>query len=183
MNRFINLEITALETDGKGKMISNPRVVTSNNVRAIIEQGTEIPYKETSALGATNTSFRKASLKLEVTPQISNSGEVTLDVDVTKDSVGVQTTEGYAINTKHVQTQVKIDNGGTLVIGGIYQEDNRNSVDKVPFLGDLPLLGHLFKTTTRATSKTELLIFLTPHILDSRGNILPTNVEKLNIDE
>ncbi len=183
MNRFINLEISALETDGKGKIISNPRVVTSNNVRAVIEQGTEIPYQQTNALGATNTSFRKASLKLEVTPQIANNGEVTLDVDVTKDSVGVQTLQGHTINTKHVQTQVKIDNGGTLVIGGIYQEDSRNAVDKVPFLGDLPLLGNLFKTTTRSTSKTELLIFLTPHILDARGNILPSNSEKIKIDE
>ena len=183
LTRFINLELTALETDGKGKMISNPRVVTGNNIKAIIEQGTEIPYKETSTLGATNTSFRKANLKLEVTPQIAPNGEVLLDVDVTKDSVGTYTADGFTINTKHVQTQVNIDNGGTLVIGGIYQEDSRKAVDKVPFLGDIPLLGNLFKTTTRATSKTELLIFLTPHILDSRGNILPTNIQKLGIDE
>jgi type IV pilus assembly protein PilQ len=183
LTRFINLELTALETDGKGKMISNPRVVTGNNIKAVIEQGTEIPYKETSTLGATNTSFRKANLKLEVTPQIAPNGEVLLDVDVTKDSVGTYTADGYTINTKHVQTQVNIDNGGTLVIGGIYQEDNRKAVDKVPLLGDIPLLGNLFKTTTRATSKTELLIFLTPHILDSRGNILPTKIQKIGIDE
>ena len=183
LTRFINLEVTALETDGKGKMISNPRVVTGNNIKAIIEQGTEIPYKETSTLGSTNTSFRKANLKLEVTPQIAANGEVMLDVDVTKDSVGTYTADGFTINTKHVKTQVNIDNGGTLVIGGIYQEDTRKTVDKVPFLGDIPLLGNLFKTTNRSTSKTELLIFLTPHILDSRGNILPENIQKLKIDE
>lgn len=183
MNRFINLEISALETDGKGKIISNPRVVTRHNVRAVIEQGTEVPYQQTNALGATNTSFRKASLKLEVTPQISRNGEVTLAVDVTKDSVGVPTSEGYTINTKHVQTQVKIQNGGTLVIGGIYQEDSRNAVEKVPLLGDLPLLGHLFKTTTRSINKTELLIFLTPHILDARGNVVSNASQKSLLGE
>ena len=108
---------------------------------------------------------------------------MVLDVDVNKDSVGTKTDEGYAINTKHVKTQVKIDNGGTLVIGGIYQESNSRAVDKVPFLGDIPLLGNLFKTTTRAVSKSELLIFLTPHILDARGNILPPRVDAVSIDE
>lgn len=106
------------------------------------------------------------------------NGEVMLDVDVTKDSVGTYTADGFTINTKHVKTQVNIDNGGTLVIGGIYQEDTRKTVDKVPFLGDIPLLGNLFKTTNRSTSKTELLIFLTPHILDSRGNILPPGASR-----
>ena len=183
MSRFINLEISALETDGKGKMISNPRVVTSNNVKAIIEQGTEIPYQQATSSGATSVSFRKANLKLEVTPQIAPNGEVVLDVDVTKDSVGAMTTQGYAINTKHVKTQVTIDNGGTLVIGGIYQEDNRKAVDKVPLLGDIPLLGNLFKTTTRSVNKNELLIFLTPHLLDARGNILPAKSDTVTIDE
>ena len=183
MSRFINLEISALETDGKGKMISNPRVVTSNNVKAIIEQGTEIPYQQATSSGATSVSFRKANLKLEVTPQIASNGEVVLDVDVTKDSVGAMTTQGYAINTKHVKTQVTIDNGGTLVIGGIYQEDNRKAVDKVPLLGDIPLLGNLFKTTTRSVNKNELLIFLTPHLLDARGNILPSKSDTVTIDE
>ena len=183
MSRFINLEISALETDGKGKMISNPRVVTSNNVKAIIEQGTEIPYQQATSSGATSVSFRKANLKLEVTPQIAPNGEVVLDVDVTKDSVGAMTTQGYAINTKHVKTQVTIDNGGTLVIGGIYQEDNRKAVDKVPLLGDIPLLGNLFKTTTRSVNKNELLIFLTPHLLDARGNILPSKSDTVTIDE
>lgn len=183
MSRFINLELTALETDGKGKTLSNPRIVATNNIKAVIEQGTEIPYKEVNALGATNTSFRKASLKLEVVPQIAPNGEVVLNVDVTKDSIGMYTAEGYTINTKHVKTQVKIENGGTLVIGGIYQEEDRNSVDQVPLLGDIPLLGYLFKTRTRETQKRELLIFLTPHLLDARGNILSGSNEKLSVDE
>lgn len=170
LSQFINLEISALETDGRGRVISSPRVVTSNNVKAIIEQGTEIPYQESTSSGATSVSFRKANLKLEVTPQITPSGEVVMDVDVTKDSVGnLLTSAGYTIDTKHVQTQVKIENGGTIVIGGIYQEESRSGVNKVPWLGSIPLLGYLFKTTRRNTSKTELLIFLTPHLLDSKG--------------
>lgn len=170
LSQFINLEISALETDGKGRVISSPRVVTSNNVKAIIEQGTEIPYQESTSSGATSVSFRKANLKLEVTPQITPSGDVIMDVDVTKDSVGnLLTSAGYTIDTKHVQTQVKIENGGTIVIGGIYQEESQSGVNKVPLLGSIPLLGYLFKTTRRNTSKTELLIFLTPHLLDSKG--------------
>ena len=170
LSQFINLEISALETDGKGKVISSPRVVTSNNVKAIIEQGTEIPYQQTTNLGATSTTFRKANLKLEVTPQITPSGDVVMDVDVTKDSVGtLLTNAGYTINTKHVQTQVKIENGGTVVIGGIYQEESQNAENKVPLLGDVPVLGYLFKTKNKTINKTELLIFLTPHLLDAKG--------------
>ena len=181
LSQFINLEISALETDGKGKVISSPRVVTSNNVKAIIEQGTEIPYQQTTNLGATSTTFRKANLKLEVTPQITPSGDVVMDVDVTKDSVGtLLTNAGYTINTKHVQTQVKIENGGTVVIGGIYQEESQNSESKVPFLGNIPLLGNLFKTKNRNTSKTELLIFLTPHLLDAKGQPITTIAQRNN---
>lgn len=176
LSQFINLEVSALETDGKGKIISSPRVVTSNNVTAIIEQGTEIPYQQqANSSGATSVSFRKASLKLEVTPQITPKGDVVMDVDVAKDSVGTLTTSGYTINTKHVKTQVKIENGGTVVIGGIYQESSANSVDKVPLLGDIPLLGNLFKTTNKGTSKTELLIFLTPYVLDEQGHPMPVS--------
>lgn len=173
LSEFINLEISALETDGKGKVISSPRVVTSDGVKALIEQGTELPYQQSTSSGATSVSFRKANLKLQVTPQIMNNGDVVMDVDVTKDSVGsLLTSAGYTIDTKHVQTTVKIENGGTIVIGGIYQEDVRNSEDKVPFLGDIPYLGRLFKSTTKSTSKTELLIFLTPHLLDAKGQLL-----------
>ena len=140
------------------------RVLDPNGSGEYIDLPIKIPVRSPSrgAIYGGNTasvSFRKANLKLEVTPQIAPNGEVVLDVDVTKDSVGAMTTQGYAINTKHVKTQVTIDNGGTLVIGGIYQEDNRKAVDKVPLLGDIPLLGNLFKTTTRSVNKNELLIF------------------------
>ena len=173
LSQFVNLEVSALETDGKGKIISSPRVVTSNNVAAVIEQGTEIPYQQqANNSGATTVSFRKASLKLEVTPQITPKGDVVMDVDVAKDSVGTLTSAGYTINTKHVKTKVKVENGGTVVIGGIYQESTGNTVEKVPLLGDLPLLGNLFKTTNKSTSKTELLIFLTPYVLDEQGHPL-----------
>lgn len=173
LSQFINLEVSALETDGKGKVISSPRVVTSNGVKAVIEQGTEIPYQQSTSSGATSVSFRKANLKLEVTPHITHSNEVVMDVDVTKDSVGsLLTAAGYTINTKHVQTQVKIENGGTVVIGGIYQEESANSENKVPLLGDIPLLGYLFKTKNKTTNKTELLVFLTPHLLDAKGQLI-----------
>jgi type IV pilus assembly protein PilQ len=182
LSQFINLEISALEVDGLGKVISSPRVVTSNNVKALIEQGTEIPYQESTSSGATSTSFRKANLKLEVTPQITPNGDVVMDVDVAKDSIGSLVTDaGYTINTKHVQTQVKVENGGTLVIGGIYQEASNNSENKVPLLGDIPLLGYLFKRTDKSVSKTELLIFLTPYVLDAKGK--PTALPNLRSSE
>lgn len=176
LSQFINLEISALEVDGRGKVISSPRVVTSNNVKALIEQGTEIPYQQSTGLGTNSVAFRKANLKLEVTPQITPNGDVVMDVDVTKDSIGsLLTSAGYTINTKHVQTQVKIENGGTLVIGGIYQEASSKSENKTPLLGDIPLLGYLFKRTDKSVSKTELLIFLTPYVLDAKGKPMPNN--------
>lgn len=169
--RFIGLELSALEADGKGKIISSPRVITADQLKALIEQGTELPYQQATSSGATSVSFRKANLKLEVTPQITPDGNVILDVDVNKDSVGAETTAGFAINTKHVKTQVLIDNGGTVVIGGIYQQEERSSVSKVPFFGDIPVLGNLFKTTGKVNDKTELLIFLTPKILNDKVSI------------
>ncbi|HNB47574.1 MAG TPA: type IV pilus secretin PilQ, partial [Burkholderiaceae bacterium] len=120
-NRFLNLELSALEAEGKGKLVSSPRVITADQVKALIEQGTELPYQTATSSGATAISFRKANLKLEVTPQITPEGNIILDVDVNKDSVGQQTTAGYAINTKHVKTQVLVENGGTVVIGGIFE--------------------------------------------------------------
>lgn len=163
--RFIGLELSALESDGKGKIISSPRIITANQRNALIEQGVEIPYQEASSSGATSVSFRKAVLKLDVTPQITPDGNVILEVDITKDSRGQDTLAGPAINTKHVKTQVLVDNGGTVVIGGIYTQQESNNVDKVPFFGDIPVLGNLFKTTNRISDKTELLIFLTPKII------------------
>jgi type IV pilus assembly protein PilQ len=167
-NRFLNLELSALEADGKGKIISSPRVVTADQLKALIEQGTELPYQQATSSGATSVSFRKANLKLEVTPQITPDGNVILDVDVNKDSVGQETRSGFAIDTKHVKTQVLVENGGTVVLGGIFQQNERTTVTKVPLFGDIPLLGNLFKTTARTDDKTELLIFITPKIVSER---------------
>jgi type IV pilus assembly protein PilQ len=171
-NRFLNLEISALEADGKGKVVSSPRVVTADQQKALIEQGTELPYQVATASGATSLQFRKANLKLEVTPQITPEGSVILDVDVNKDSVGQNTAAGFAIDTKHVKTQVLVENGGTVVIGGIFEQSERTDVTKVPFLGDVPVLGHLFKTTTKQSERTELLIFLTPKVVTDRTGAL-----------
>ena len=167
-NRFLNLEISALEADGKGKVVSSPRVVTADQQKAIIEQGEELPYQVATSSGATSLQFRKANLKLDVTPQITPEGNVILDVDITNDSVGRNTAAGFAINTKHVKTQVLVENGGTVVIGGIFTQNDREDITKVPFLGDVPYLGNLFKTRTVSSSKSELLIFLTPKVVTDR---------------
>ena len=167
-NRFLNLEISALEADGKGKVVSSPRVITADQQKALIEQGEELPYQVATSSGATSLQFRKANLKLEVTPQITPEGNVILDVDVTKDSVGRATAAGFAINTKHVRTQVLVENGGTVVIGGIFEQNDREDTTKVPLLGDIPYLGNLFKTKTKTSAKTEMLIFLTPKVVTDR---------------
>lgn len=167
-NRFLNLELSALEADGTGKIVSSPRVVTADKTVAIIEQGLELPYQVATSSGATSIVFRKANLRLEVTPQITPDGNVVIDVDVNKDSVGQETRAGFAIDTKHVKTQVMVDNGGTVVLGGIYQQTERNSVSKVPLLGDVPVLGYLFRTNSRTNDKTELLVFITPKIVAER---------------
>jgi type IV pilus assembly protein PilQ len=163
--RFINVEISALEADGRGKVVSRPRVVTADQTKALIEQGTELPYQTSSGIGVTAITFRKANLKLEVTPQITPEGAVVLDVDVNRDSVGQLTPSGYAINTKHVKTQVQVDDGGTVVLGGIYEDADRNDEAKVPSLGDVPGLGWLFKNRNQTRRKSELLIFLTPRVV------------------
>ena len=169
--KFLNLEITALESDGKGKIISSPRVVTANQVEALIEQGTEIPYQQATSSGATSIAFRKAVLALRVKPQITPDGNVIMDVDINKDAVGVATLAGPSIDTKHVKTSVLVENGGTVVIGGIYTQDERNQVNKVPFFGDLPAVGPLFRNNLRVDNKTELLVFLTPRIIDERLSV------------
>jgi type IV pilus assembly protein PilQ len=168
-NRFLNLELSALEADGKGRIVSSPRVITADQIKALIEQGEELPFQVATASGATALQFRKANLKLEVTPQITPEGNVILDLDVNKDSVGRSTAAGFAIDTKHVQTQVLVENGGTVVIGGIYTQNERDDVTKVPFLGDVPYLGNLFKTRTKTSSKTELLVFITPKVISDRS--------------
>ena len=166
LTRFINLELSALEADQRGKVVSSPRVLTANQSKALIEQGTELPYQSSTSSGATAVSFRKANLRLEVTPQITPEGNVILDVDINRDAVGQLTPAGFAIDTRHVKTQVLVENGGTVVIGGIYEQFERNRTDKVPLLGDIPVLGYLFKSTTKTNDRTELLVFLTPRVVN-----------------
>ena len=165
--RFLNLEVSALEQDGRGKIISSPRVVTADQVEALIEQGVEIPYQQATSSGATSISFRKANLALKVKPQITPDGRVNLTVDVNKDSPNtlIATGAGVAIDTKHVKTEVLVENGGTVVIGGIYTQDDRSITTRIPVLGDLPYVGFLFKHNEKRDNKTELLVFITPKIL------------------
>ena len=168
---LINLELSALETDNRGKVVSSPRVITTDNQKAAIEQGTEIPYVTPgSANSPATVSFKKAVLRLDVTPQITPDNRIIMTVEVRKDQVGqfVQLGGGFqvpSIDTRNVMTQITVNNGDTAVIGGIYEEIIRNEVDKVPFLGDLPVMGYLFKTTSKSSEKTELLIFLTPRVV------------------
>lgn len=166
---LLNLEISALEADGEGKTLANPRVVTSDKQQAIIEQGTEIPYTTVQGSGTNvtlSTEFKKVNLSLSVTPQITPNNHVILDVEVTKDSVGVfSTTAGPAINTKHVKTQVLVENGGTLVIGGIYEDTRNSDHTKVPLLGDIPVIGNLFRSKTKVRNRSELMVFITPRVL------------------
>lgn len=166
-NRFLNLELSALEADGKGKVVSSPRVVTADQAKAVIEQGTELPYQMAAASGATAVAFRKANLKLEVIPQVTPEGQVVLNLDIHKDSVGQLTPAGYAIDTKHVNTQVLVEDGGTVMIGGIFETSEQADEYKVPWLGDIPVLGYLFKNQRQAQAKQELLVFITPKMLVS----------------
>ncbi len=169
-NRFLNLEISALEADSRGKIVSSPRLVTADQVKAIIEQGVEFPYQTTAPNGGTTISFKKAALKLEVTPQITPEGNIILEVEVSKDSPGEILLGARAINTKRVQTQVLVENGGTVVIGGIFESNEAESETKVPYLGDVPILGNLFKSRTRSNNKSEMLIFITPRVLKAGDN-------------
>jgi type IV pilus assembly protein PilQ len=169
--RFLNLEVSALEADGKGKIVASPRVLTADQVEAVIEQGTEIPYQQATSSGATAVSFRKANLALKVKPQITPDGNIIMTLDVNKDQPGATTPAGVQINTKHVKTEVLVENGGTVVIGGIYEQNDRTDITKVPFFGDLPVVGFLFKNTTTTATKTELLVFITPRIVNERLTI------------
>jgi type IV pilus assembly protein PilQ len=171
LTRFLNLEVTALEADGRGKIIASPRVLTADQVEAVIEQGTEIPYQQATSSGATSVSFRKANLALKVKPQITPEGNVIMTLDVNKDQPGATTAAGVQINTKHVKTEVLVENGGTVVIGGIYEQNDRTDVTKVPLLGDLPVVGWLFKNRSQTNGKTELLVFITPRIVNERLTI------------
>src|SRR3990167_4420586 len=168
-NRFLNLEISAMEADGKGKIVSSPRVVTADQTKASIEQGTEFPYPVTAPNGGTIIAFKKAVLKLEVLPQITPEGNIILDLDVNKDSPGEVLNNVRAINTKRIKTQVLVENGGTVVIGGIFELFEDVAEAKVPVLGDIPGVGNLFKTKTKQSNKQEMLIFITPKVLTERA--------------
>jgi type IV pilus assembly protein PilQ len=170
-NRFLNLELSALEADGRGKVVSSPRIITADLTKASIKQGTKIPYQQATNSGATAVLFIEAVLKLEVTPQITPEGDVIMDVEVNKDSVGTVFAGVPSVNTKSVKTQVLVENGGTVVIGGIFEQSDREDTSKVPWLGDIPYLGNLFKTRTKSSDKTEMLIFLTPKVITDRSAI------------
>jgi len=167
---LLNLELSALESDKRGKIVSSPRVTTANQQKAKIASGTEIPYLESSSSGAATVSFKEATLSLEVTPQITPDDKIIMDLDIKKDKVGqifrVGSAEVPAIDTQNVQTQVLVANGETAVLGGIYEQTERNDVDKVPFFGDLPIIGNVFKRRSKQDDRTELLIFITPKIMD-----------------
>ena len=164
---FLNAEISALEADGKGKVISSPRVMTANQVEALIEQGVEIPYQQATSSGATSISFRKANLSLKVKPQITPDGKITMTLDINKDTPNttLSTGSGVAIDTKHVKTEVLVENGGTVVIGGVYTQTTRDNTQRIPFFGDLPYIGWLFKNREWIDDKTELLVFITPRVV------------------
>jgi type IV pilus assembly protein PilQ len=168
-NRFLTLELSAMEADGKGRIVSSPRIITADQTKALIEQGTEYPYAVTAPNGATTLAFKKAVLKLEVTPQITPEGNIILDLDVNKDSRGETTTQGVAIDTKHVKTQILIENGGTVVIGGIFEMEETNQENKIPLLGDVPVVGNLFKSRTKESTKREMLVFITPKVISDNG--------------
>ena len=172
---LLNLELSALESDSRGKVVSSPRVTTANQHKARIESGIEIPYREFSASGTATVSFKKAVLSLDVTPQITPDEKIIMDLDVHKDKVraGVDgQPDGIpSIDTQNIQTQVLVANGETAVLGGVYEEDQRSTVSKVPFFGDLPIVGHAFKRKARVENKQELLIFVTPKIMDETLNL------------
>ena len=167
-NRFLTLELSAMEADGKGRIVSSPRIITADQTKALIEQGTEYPYSVTAPNGATTLAFKKAVLKLEVIPQITPEGNIILDLDINKDSRGETTTQGVAIDTKHVKTQILIENGGTVVIGGIFEMEETNQENKIPVLGDVPVVGNLFKSRTKESTKREMLIFISPKVINER---------------
>ena len=163
---MLNLELTALQADGHGEVLSAPKVLTGDKQKAYILRGTEIPYQTYSATEGLKTEFRAAYLKLEVTPSITPDGKVQMALLVEKDSIGTITSDGIAIDTSELQTNVLVDDGGTVVLGGIFDDVKRNDYQKVPFLADLPVVGNLFKNNVKTTMQTELLIFVTPRIVN-----------------
>jgi type IV pilus assembly protein PilQ len=171
LSKLLSVELTALETDSKGKVISSPRVVTSDQTEASIETGTEIPYQQASSSGATAVAFQNAVLSLSVKPQITPDDNIIMDIKVNKDSVGQLYSGIPSIDTNKVNTQVLVENGGTVVIGGVFTQTQSNSVNKVPLLGDIPVLGYLFRSTAALDNKSELLVFITPKIIKEALNL------------
>jgi type IV pilus assembly protein PilQ len=166
---LIAVELSALEANGQGKIVASPRIVTGDQAKAVIEQGTELPYQVASTnSNAHSIAFRKANLRLEVTPQITPEGSIVLDLDINKDSVGQVTPAGFAIDTKHISTQVRVEDGGTVVIGGIFELNELDNQAKVPGWGDIPWLGRLFGQQMRKHLKQELMVFITPKMLPQR---------------
>ncbi|KWN17662.1 secretin [Burkholderia ubonensis] len=168
LSRVLDVELSALEAQGRGQIVSSPRVVTADRVKAIVEQGAELPYQAKVGNGVSGVQFRRATLKLEVEPQITPDGRVVLDLDVTKDSVGEPTAAGPAIHTKHVQTRVEVEDGGTVAIGGIYEQLRRDDVTRVPLLGKIPILGALFRHRAQRDQRSELVVFITPTVVGAR---------------
>lgn len=165
MGMILELELSAMQEEGRGEVISSPRVITSNQKQATIEQGTEIPYQEASSSGATSVSFKEAVLKLDVTPQITPDDRIVMDLEVNKDEVGEIFLGVPSIDTRSVKTQVLVDNGETVVLGGIYEQTKNSGVQRVPFFGDLPYVGVLFRNTFNEDRQRELLVFVTPKIV------------------
>lgn len=172
-NRLINLELSALETDQRGRVIASPRVVTAHGVEAVIEQGDRVPYQQATSSGATSIRFIDATLRLKVKPLITYNGQIDMELNVNQDQIGTAVNQFLppAINTKQVTTKVLVENGGTVVIGGIFDRTENQVVNKVPMLGDIPVLGHVFRNTTKVDNKRELLIFVTPRILSENLNL------------
>lgn len=171
--RLINLELSALETDNKGRVIASPRVVTAHGIEAIIEQGDRVPYQQATSSGATSIRFMDATLRLKVKPLITYNGQIDMELNVNQDKIGTPLNQFLPppINTKQVTTKVLVENGGTVVIGGIFDRTENVVVNKVPFLGDIPVIGHIFRNTVRVDNKRELLIFVTPRILSETLNL------------
>lgn len=167
--QLLSLELSALEADGKGKIVSSPRIMTMDQVKANIQQGIRIPYLTQSASGATAVAWQNANLSLEVTPQITPDGKVMMELKITKNALGqfISTLAGYSIKTKELDSKVLVDNGGTVVIGGIYEQEEIESVRRVPLLGDLPYVGFLFKQREKRDNRVELLIMITPKVIDN----------------
>ena len=163
---LLDLELSALQSESQGEIVSTPRVVTADKKKALIEQGVEVPFLEASSSGATSVSFKKAVLSLEVTPQVTPDDHVIMDLKVNQDSVGALFSGVPSIDTREINTQVLVDNGQTVVLGGVHEETNNNGKTKVPVLADLPYLGKLFQNNTKSTFKRELLIFVTPKIMN-----------------